>query len=209
MKRLIIPLSLLTSVHYSAISQVLYLDSIEYTINLEKLENAYLKLAVNELLIGYCEGKYHAYYPKFDRIEVLHHDFMTHYDRYYMNTNDDFCWEGFCRDPEIMQFYNSFSKKIGVKEYVYMNQQKNIIQRDIAWVQLYYEGIDNTGVEKIFPSIKFWLREVGNDVQIFHKNFGKMYTLQQVFDYSFFIKNEQNLQPQRQKVIYHDDYEDH
>jgi hypothetical protein len=185
------------------------LDSTEYTLNLEITANAYLKAGVTQLLQGYCEGKFPAYYPKYDRNEVLHHDFMAHYAMDYMNTNDDFCWQDFCGHPDLLKFYKLFSKKVKIKEYIYVNHNRNIVQREVAWIQLYYEGMDRTGAMRLFPSIKFWFREVGNSVTIYHKDYAKSYSLQQVIDNRFFIINEQFPSVLQQKVIYNDDNETH
>ncbi len=190
-------------------SQGLQPDSTEYTLNLDIHENVYLKDAVMQLLEGYCAGSFQAYYPTYEKNEVLHHDFMAHYQMEYMQTNDDFCWQNFCTHPDIQNFYTLFSKKIKIKEYQYFNQNRTLIQREVAWIQLYYEGMDNSGNWHLFPSIKFWLREVGNHIYIYHKDYGKKYSLQQVVDNNFFIKNEQFPAVPQQKVIRNDDYETH
>jgi hypothetical protein len=182
----------------------LRLDSNVYNVDITINENIHLQSVVKQLLSGYCEGKWNAYYPNFEYNSVLHHDFLAHYSAFYQKVGNNFCWQDYCNATFMNEFYSNFYSTVKVKEYLYYNQNQNIIKRDLAWIQLNFNFQG-----KIVPSVKFWFKELKNTVPIHVDYLNNNYSIQQIFDNILFIKKEYTVPKSNQIIENQDNIEQH
>lgn len=180
-------------------------DTFTYTINLDLSQNLYLKSVPVDLLKGYCNGEWNAYYPKKEMNQCLFDDFLQRFDYYQQNITDTlgFCYDDYCNLPYFTDMNNQFTRKIRYKEVYYFNQQHSIIKREVLWIQVYYSRQETDGLKHYAGPI-FWLKEINKsdvDIVVHNKNLRSIgWSLEKEFATPAFITNE-NLQIDDKKKL--------
>ena len=186
-------------------SQSLQPDTFTYTINLDLSQNLYLKTIPVDLLKGYCEGKWNAYYPKFEMTQCLFDDFLQHYDKYQITQNkDNFCANDYCSNPYFVEFYKQFGRKIKFKEVVYFDMQHQTEKREIVWLQVFYSRLENE-VWIHYGGPIFYFKELNasyEPIQVYNKSLRSIsWSLDKEFSTRSFIVNENPKKTNTKKVI--------
>lgn len=186
-------------------AQNLQPDTTTYTINLDLSQNMYLKTVPVDLLKGFCEGKWNAYYPKYEMTQCLFDDFLSHFNKYQITQKkDNICADNYCGNPYFIDFFKEFVRKIKFKEVVYFDKQHQTEKREVIWIQVFYSRQENENWVHYGGPI-FYLREINqqaNSVQVYNKDIRPMpWTLDKEFSTRGFIVNENPKKTNTKKVI--------
>ncbi len=190
----------------SATAQNLFVaDTFVTTINLDLSQNAYLKSVPVDLIKGFCEGKWNAYYPKKEMVQCLADDFLKHYDKYQRNIIDTTqCPGSYWDDIYYMDFFKEFCRKLRYKEIVYFDQQHSIIKREVLWIQVYYSQQGAADGWLHHESIIFWMKEISgknNCVQVYNKRLrANGWCISNEFEHPDFIVNENKDKDDKKKL---------
>ena len=193
-------------------SQNLQADTFSYTINLDLSQNLYLKTVPVDLLKGYCEGKWNAYYPKYEMTQCMFGDFLQRFNKYQITQKSpNFCADDYCASPYFIDFYKEFARKIKFKEVVYFDMQHQTERREMVWIQIFYTRLENeTWVHYSGPIFYFKeLNKSSTPIQVYNKNIRSIsWSLDKEFSTRGFIINENPQKTNKKKVIKNNDIEE-
>lgn len=197
---------------YTLKAQNLQADTFSYTINLDLSQNLYLKTIPVDLLKGYCEGKWNAYYSKYEMTQCLFDDFLSHFNKYQIQQEKtNFCIDDYCGSSYFIDFYNQFVRKLKFKEVVYFDKQHQTEKREVVWLQVFYSRLEND-TWKHYSGPIFYFKEINasqNLIQVSNKNIRPMpWSLQKEFSTRGFITNENPQKTNTKKVIKYNDVEE-
>lgn len=180
-------------------------DTFTYTINLDLSQNLYLKSVPEDLLKGFCQGKWNAYYPKKEMNQCLFDDFLQRfsYDQLDIPADASFCADDYCSDPYFMDMYKQFTRKLKFREILYFDPQHSLVKREVLWLQLYYSRMEFDGW-KHYNGPVFWMKEIsdpGKGIMVRNRSIRPdPWSLLMEFEHAGFLVNENTQKDTQQKL---------
>jgi hypothetical protein len=180
-------------------------DTFTYTINLDLSQNLYLKSVPEDLLKGFCQGNWNAYYPKKEMNQCLFDDFLQRFNYYQLDipADADFCADDYCKDPYFLDMYKQFTRKLKFREILYFDQQHSVVKREVLWLQLYYSRMEFDGW-KHYNGPVFWMKEINgadNGIMVRNKSIRPdPWSLLMEFEHAGFLVNENTQKDTQQKL---------
>lgn len=200
---LIIVFYFITRVSFS--QNLFVADTFTNTINLDLSQNLYLKSVPADLINGYLNGEWNAYYPKREMNQCLIDDFLQRFNLFQLlvNNNSNSCFENYFNNDYYQDVIKQFSRKLRFKEVVYFDQQHSIVKREVLWVQVYFSREEYDGW-KHYDGPIFWLLEINKSnktVMVSNKNrSSNSWTLTKEFSTPKFIVNENKQKEDKKKL---------
>jgi len=181
-KQLIFMAMLLISLKSIGQSALPLEDLKHFRIQLLNRTNKNLFGVPKQLLEGYCEGLFKAYYPKEIYTEVNFGDFLSHFSWSEPVLNESvMCGEDYCSSASFKELFERFDLYLDYYEYAYFNTSTSRTERKVEFIQLVY-SIEVNGTAYFFKGPIFRMDEIGK--LVIAKNEGNE-SVQQSLKYTF------------------------
>ncbi len=215
MKKIIFIIALLFSFSKAfSQTQVTALEDMKhYRIQLDNRSNRHLKDVPKQLLAGYCQGIYKAYYPKSIYNEVNFGDFLAHFRCGEPVLNESvMCGDDYCSNPAFAELFSRFTTYMDFYEFSFYNTQTALMERKVPFIQLVY-SIDVAGKIYTFKGPLFRMDEI--EKTIFIKNESNNSAVQSI-KYTFYLARyfaveitDKDLKAKEKQTNREDDFQEH